>query len=549
MYDIYKNLLHNGDGKKCTDCDDVWTEDHQTAWHIFAEVMDEVDRLKWIHYERESKFSKGEMSNRELALQWLCPECFASMRDVKSTLADLASKMALKRREIDERARLIANREMPGPDSKMKTLLWSLVRSSMYHFVIETVITSDKPIGLRWSRVIARLRADLMDLGRRHLGCSYRPAINVSREKVLMRFLKNKLVWFRPSANLQYVLMPTALHPDSRLMMYNTTMRYDSSDSITLYVAPRLPSLDDLSQLERNAVLHNQVKLVKQVAGLIRLSCRDALKASLAEKPTLDDLLERDFDAHPDMLLRVFFEELLREPGNPNFSIESGPARAVLTSMCLKIMSHGRYRDHLSVSLAVALRQLSFDKLIEFFNNLFLVPSRSTVYRFLSSMKDGASAFLKGLLSSGKFCVISWDNLEFSNDWCEVGSGTDRLIRGFITIVYHIFPDIDLPNEERRAEIRRHAASGNLDMAHALDELLRDEETKPCGGWGGVNRWRLHRPVPWHRELDKLSDLRRDLFLMGVRLLQSIQSGDAITFTKSFFPHGQEDHFWRGFCS
>ena len=395
--------------------------------------------------------------------------------------------------------------------------------------MIETVLSSDRPIALRWSRVISNLRADLLDLGRHQLGDAYNPVINTSREKVLMRFLKKKLVWFRLSANMQYVLMPITLDSEARLVVYNTTLRYDSSTSISMDVAPKLPSLCDLSDVERTAVLQNQDKLVKRCAGLIRLSCRDALYTSLTEKPTVDDLLELDFDAQPKTLLNVFFKELLHEPRNPNFSIESSPACAFLISMCLKIMSHGRFRDHLSVSLPVALRQLSFEKLIELFNNLFITPSRSTVYRYLSSMKKGAGTFLKGLLSSGNFCVISWDNLEFSNEWCAVGSGTDRLIRGF-TIVFHIFPDIGLPNEKRRTEIRRLVECGDHEIASAMDSVLRYEESKQPDDWNIQRKQRLQRPVPWERALNEVSDLKRDLFLMGVRLIQSVQSGQPISF-------------------
>ena len=55
------------------------------------------------------------------------------MKDVKSTLEDLESKVSLKRREIDEHAARFPNHVQPtgSVDSKMKTLMLSLVRSSM----------------------------------------------------------------------------------------------------------------------------------------------------------------------------------------------------------------------------------------------------------------------------------------------------------------------------------------------------------------------------------------------------------------------------------
>ena len=220
---------------------------------------------------------------------------------------------------------------------------------------------------------------------------------------------------------------------DPRELIYRTTLAYGRDTSLCLGIAPTLSGISDMSDEERKAVIESRQKFFKDCAALVRLSCRDALKNELDPAPKVDDLLQRDFNTQPETLFDSFFEELFKEPRNPGFAAEVAPARAFLTSTCLKIISHCRYSDRFSISIALALRQLSFEKLIEVFNNLFVIQSRSTIYRSISIMKAGTEAFLNAAMHE-RFCLISWDNLDFGVTWGQFGMASNILHS--ITIIY-----------------------------------------------------------------------------------------------------------------
>ena len=117
MYDIYKNLLFNNPGKKCYECGGACHADTQKQpWHFFAEVMEPGERHEWINWNYQARLSLDSsdyggrsVNKRALALSWLCPRCFVSLKDVKTTLDDIESKI-----EMLKNKRLLIVRRMPG---------------------------------------------------------------------------------------------------------------------------------------------------------------------------------------------------------------------------------------------------------------------------------------------------------------------------------------------------------------------------------------------------------------------------------------------------
>ena len=194
MYDIYKNLLHNRNRKKCIECDETCDVDVSLSqhWHIFAEVMEPQERQAWYNWKYEARFSlefgdsdpgsERRENKRDLALSWLCPMCFISLKDVKTTLKDIRENITNLRQQI-----VAAGRDGP----RMRVLVRSLARSLTYRSTISTVVT--EKTSMRWSRVMAILRTELMQLVRQFIKGDYNPSINPSREKALMCFLKKKV--------------------------------------------------------------------------------------------------------------------------------------------------------------------------------------------------------------------------------------------------------------------------------------------------------------------------------------------------------------------
>ena len=182
VYDIYKNLLYKagGNGKICYECEEICDTGNQNQpWHIFAEVMEPDERNDWIHWNYKGRMALDSNSDeinvnkRALALSWLCPRCFISLKDVKTTLIDIEGKIgSLKQQIVDHKE----------CGSRLRTSLISLARSLTYRSIISTVVT--QKTSMRWTRAMAILRTFHLQLGRQYALslCRWPSSVSKSRE-------------------------------------------------------------------------------------------------------------------------------------------------------------------------------------------------------------------------------------------------------------------------------------------------------------------------------------------------------------------------------